>query len=117
MSNRRTDRAYFTCDRCGKRREEDSVLNGIRGFETLCSFCWTWEEHQVWQKRREDQLLQQGKVKVRWELIHGVHVRPVNIREGIWHLYRNREDDLYFERFLGSKAELRIRCKEIEDSV
>jgi hypothetical protein len=44
-----------------------------------------------------DLLIQQGKSKDRWEVIHGIHVCPIN--RGIWRLYRNREDDFVREVF------------------
>ncbi|MCZ8510861.1 hypothetical protein O9H85_00070 [Paenibacillus filicis] len=104
----------FVCERCGKTHKWDEALNGVRGFETLCGFCRTWDENTVWSKRRGDLLIAQGKSKDRWEVIHGIHVCPIN--RGIWWLYHSREDDSAFEKFFGNKAELRARCKEIANT-
>ena len=101
----------YVCERCGKTHDWDEALNGVRGFEVICGLCRTADEHSIWSKRRKDLLIKQGKSKDRWEVIHGIHVCPVN--RGIWDLYRSREDDLYFEKFFGNKAELRARCREI----
>lgn len=102
----------FVCERCGKKRDWDNVLNSL-GFESICAYCRTYEENTIWSKRRGDLLIREGKSKDRWEVIHSIHVCPINVREGIWWMYHSREDDLPFEKFFGSKAELRVRCREI----
>lgn len=103
---------YFVCERCNKRYERVDPINNVRGFEYLCTFCLTDNELLTWIKRRGDQMIQQGKVKDRWEVIQGIHVEPSG--RGMWNLYREREDDLYFEKFHGNKKELRARCRELD---